>query len=139
MLFLVVSAGLLIRGMLAVLTAQTAYAAAVLGPFGVFALLLMIPDRYIDPSAHLLGGDRLQLFERLLSGARMAHAKIAERLEAALAQWLCNDRFPEAVLPGAQTVWRLASLRGLVHIARQTGETACSRGGAIASSALCAR
>lgn len=125
--FFVVPAGLLMKFMRAVLTAQTTFLTVFIGACGVYALILVIPDRYgayNGPSARLLDGDRLQLFERLLTGARIAHAKIAERLETALAQWLGNEQFPNAVLPEARAVWPLASLRSLVHIARETGQTA---------------
>jgi hypothetical protein len=126
LLFLVGPVGLLMQSLRTVLTAEMTYRAVLFGGFGVYSLVLVIPHRYgayNSPSARLLDGDRLQLFERLLSGARIAHAKIAEGLETALAQWLRNEQFPNAVLPDVQAVWPLASLRSLVHIARETGET----------------
>lgn len=125
--FFVVGAALLMQTLVALFGANTAFVATFFGAFGVMALILVIPDRYraySGPSARLLDTSRLQLFERLLAAARTASPAAADRLQASLARWLRNDRFPDALLPEPRTVWPLAPLLILVRLARETGERA---------------
>lgn len=125
--FFVFCAALLMQALLALFGANTAFVATFLGAFGVMALILLIPDRYraySGPSARLLDTSRLQLFERLLAAARTASPAAADRLQTALARWLRNDRFPDALLPEPRAVWPLAPLLILVRLARETGERA---------------
>jgi hypothetical protein len=107
------------------LAGQPATTVAVFSMLGVMALILLIPDRYDGvPSAHLLFTDRLQVFERLLEASRTARPAAAGRLNASFAQWLRNDRFPDALLPQPEPVWPLVPLLILVRLARETGENA---------------
>lgn len=125
--FFVLAAGLLMQRVRAVLTADATFIATFFAGFGIFALILLIPDRYraySGPSARLLDTTRLQVFEKLLAAARTANPPAADRLRTALANWLRNERFPDAVLPDVRTVWMLTPLLCLVRLARETGETA---------------
>jgi hypothetical protein len=109
------------------LAGQPTLTVALFGMLGVMALILVIPDRYgayNGPSARLLDTDRLRLFERLLEAARTANPAAAHRLNASLARWLRNDRFPDALLPQPEAVWPLEPLLILVRLARATGENA---------------
>jgi hypothetical protein len=124
--FFVLAAGVLMQGMRAVLSTERAFVVGFFGSLGFMALILVIPDRYRaynGPSARLLDTSRLQLFERLLAAARSAQPAAADRLQASLARWLRNERFPDALLPDTYAVWPLAPLLILVRLARATGET----------------
>jgi hypothetical protein len=125
--FFVLCATLLMPGTRRLLAGQSTLTVALFGMLGVMALILFIPDRYDaykGPSARLLDTDRLQLFEELLAAARTASPAAADRLNAALARWLGDDRFPDALLPEPEAVWPLAPLLSLVRLARETGECA---------------
>jgi len=123
--FFVVGVALLMQAMLGFFPANTTLAVTFFGAFGVMALILVIPDRYraySGPSARLLDTDWLRILDALLAAARISSPAAADRLNASLAQWLRDERFPDALLPEPRAVWPLAPLLTLVRLARETGE-----------------
>ena len=125
--FFVAGAASLVWTLSRVLTAQATFITTFFTGVAVMSFILTVPDRYrayAGPSARLLDTSRLQLFERLLAAARIADPVAAESLRASLAQWIRDDRFPDALLPDPTAVWPLSPLRILVQLARDVGEEA---------------
>jgi glutathione S-transferase len=123
--------GLLMWRMRTILSATATDVVCLACAIAAFALMLVIPDRYAayrDPSTSLLDRGWLQIFEKLLAAARTASPFAAERLRTAIARWLHDERFPDAVLPDPHGTWTLAPLLTLVRLARETGETAVLHG-----------
>jgi len=127
MLFFVVASGVITVFVSALLTAKAAVVVLAVSAVGAYASMLIIPDNYEGYSGPWMGladTSRLQMFERLLLAANTASPAAADRLNAALVQWLRHERFPDPLLPGPRVVWKLAPLLILVRLACETGETA---------------
>lgn len=123
--FFLLGVALLTRAMLGVFAANVTLAVIFAGAIGGMALILVIPDRYraySGPSARLLDTGWLRILDALLAAARTANPEAADRLNASLARWLRDERFPDALLPEPRSVWPLAPLLTLVRLARETGE-----------------
>jgi hypothetical protein len=127
LLFFALLSGMLMVFAGALLTADATLIVLGVAAVGAYASMLIIPDcygGYSGPWMRLLDTDRLQMFEKLLLAARTASPASADRLNAALSQWLRHEGFPYPLLPDPRAVWKLAPLLILVRLARETGETA---------------
>jgi hypothetical protein len=87
----------------------------------VFVLERFVPKR-VDTTAHLPNIEHLQMFEHLLTAARIAELEDG-KLKAALALWVGSDPdLPHAVLPEPRSIWKLETLLPLIRIAKAVGE-----------------
>jgi len=105
---------------------KSAFTVVVFAAFALFALVLLVPDRYSrmrGRTLRLVDRSRLELFLALLKSVRRAGAAAAERLENALVRWMSDERLVLVLLPDRRTLWPLSPLLTFVRLARTAGAT----------------
>ena len=124
LLFFVIVIGFAMQSIERVTDSQTAFLAVFFGAFPLFALILLLPDRYQKmrgSGLRLVDRSRLELFGALLEGARHADELVAERIRSTLARWMSEDRLVLVLLPDRRSLWMLSPLLTLVRLARAAG------------------
>jgi hypothetical protein len=124
LLFFVIVIGFAMLYIERVADPQTAFLVVFLGSFPLFALILLLPDRYGKMRGgvlRLVDRSRLELFGALLEGGRHADELVAERIRSALARCMADDRLVLVLLPDRRTLWMLSPLLTLIRLARAAG------------------